>query len=332
MSTAPFHRLPVLQIRPSALLVYERVEWDSSYSRKQKGHQLSNLKAAPTYQGLISPGSSARLKRAIQLLLAIAKPKKVLNPSTKKFYSFKVNFVTLTLPAPQGVLTDKQIKEAILDPWIKSAKRIFGLKNYIWRAEKQMNGNIHFHLATDCYIWHRDLRDSWNKRLELCGFISAFEKKHGHRDPNSTDVHAVKYIRNFAAYLTKYVTKGKPIPGQTWSTQLRKSGYGPISLKEFTENEKIAMPLEAQKINGKIWDCSMNLKHKGNCEFLLENEAFALWNWSIENKPQQTRHSDMCSIIYFEPDELMTLLKGPLKAGYLDWLKVIENIPDQKTA
>jgi hypothetical protein len=326
----PFFDYPVLQIRPRMMLVYTRREWLTNKRREEtpeaeakKAQTLAAAKErlirARTYSGLVTPDSEKKIKRVINILLAIAKPKTVLNPKTNKWYSFKINFVTLTLPSAQGSIPDKEIKKQVFDVWLKSARRTVGLKSYFWRAEKQENGNVHF-----VFIPHQKLRDSWNNRLERLGFVTAFEEKHKHRIPNSTDVHAVYNIKNLPAYLAKYCSKGKATPADAiaqppWSKPRQK--FKPNKrAKAYTR----LMTLDEQRIDGKIWDCSKNLKQKGNCEMMLEGTAEQLWNDEALKRQQDLKPTAKCTMLFHTPEQLEKMLFGePLKT-YTDWLKTFD--------
>ncbi|MFT4033219.1 MAG: hypothetical protein QM669_12420 [Siphonobacter sp.] len=50
------------------------------------------------------------------------------------------------------------------------------LRKYLWRAEPQKNGNIHFHLVLDEWIDKDEVRKRWNEALEdVCGAISLYQ-------------------------------------------------------------------------------------------------------------------------------------------------------------
>lgn len=115
-------------------------------------------------------------------------------------------FITLTLPSKQ-VHSDEEIKRQCLTPFLSYVTRTKGSKGYIWRAELQKNGNIHFHMFVDVYIPHQWLREVWNNTLSPLGYLDAFEKAHGHRNPNSTDIERVGKIDKAVAYLSKYIAK-----------------------------------------------------------------------------------------------------------------------------
>lgn len=298
-----------MQIRPYGLMTYERVEYPT---RRPKGkhHWQPGLMeiSQPTdfdrqtgqaqYKGDLSPGAKKRLKRAIQLILAIAEPKTAMNWKMNKEFKFKLNFITLTLPGMQGDITDKSIKSKVLDVWLKSAKRRFKLRSYIWRAERQKNGNLHFHLVTDTYIPYDQLRDTWNVRLNALGFIDRFEKKHGHRHPNSTDVHAIHNVKNLAGYFSKYMAKDAK---------------------------------KDQPIDGKVWDCSRNLKHKSNCETFLEGQALDIWNKAMNDTTLNSKSTEYCHIIFLNLTQFDSYVTGVLRSEYDSWLNVIRNIPDDQS-
>ena len=295
--------IPFLQIRPNLLLYYQLPETSFRRSKlknllnRKQGQQphhgnISNLKDSKTYSGQMTKGSVKRLRKAINTLVAIADYKEATNFKTGKKYRFKTNFITLTLPTPQANRTDKQIKKEVLDVWLKSAKRRFKLKSYVWRAEKQKNGNLHFHITTDTYIPFDQLRDSWNDRLERLNFITEFESKHGHRHPNSTDVHATYKVKDLASYMVKYMTK---------------------------DND------DGLQVDGKLWDCSENLKAKIRCEKIVDSQTFE-WLESIREKyPNQLKKMDQCALLWLTEKQFNQHVTGEYNEMYNTWKDQIKN-------
>jgi hypothetical protein len=161
-----------------------------------------------------------------------------------------LNFITLTLPAKQAH-TDKYLKDKPLRAFLNRLEKDFDCKRWIWKAERQKNYNLHFHILVDRYIPWRRIRDIWNSQLNRHGYIDNYEEtwldwdkdgfrysyqlerkgmdynaqvkayhnrlKHGYRDPNTTDIHATQKVKNIEAYFIKYVAKndGK-IDGKVW--------------------------------------------------------------------------------------------------------------------
>jgi hypothetical protein len=158
------------------------------------------------HEGKVSYKGRKNLEKCISWLLYLSKPKRVFCSESGKAFTFQINFITLTLPAKQQH-PDKEITSRCLKNFLDVCRKYINLENYIWRAEAQANGNIHFHLVTDKFIPFNDLRKWWNQSVELLGYVSAFEKKWKHRNPNSVDVHSVKHIKRIASYLSKYMSK-----------------------------------------------------------------------------------------------------------------------------
>jgi hypothetical protein len=291
-------KYPVLQVRPYGLLVYERTEWMTGRRKQPKEPITTSINhsnntdttQAKLYTGKITDYSKRRLKRAIQLLVASAEEKEAINFKTGKTFKFRVNFITLTLPAPQGDITDKQIKKHCLDNWIKRARRKHKLNSYVWRAERQKNGNIHFHLITDTYIHYEKIRNDWNDCLQSLKFLDKFEEKNGHRNPNSTDVHAVHKVRNLTQYFIKYMTKAES---------------------------------EDDTIEGKVWDCSTNLKTKKNCEMLLEDDHLKTWERLADDEKVTIKHDTLFSIAFLDDKRFKKYVSGQMRTRWEEYLSII---------
>ena len=152
----------------------------------------------------------------------------------------KPTFVTLTLSAKQKH-TDNELKRGALDAFLIYAKRNWNVKNQFWRAEPQENGNLHFHILFDTFVDWRLILGHWNKIQHKLGYIGDYRNnmnafhsngfsvrtdllekwsyesqkkayeygiKTNWSNPNSTDIHALKSVKNVAGYICKYMTKG----------------------------------------------------------------------------------------------------------------------------
>lgn len=328
-----------MQVRPYGLMAYDRVEYLTGRRKKHRHDQLAEKTSINAnafeiragqgqYEGLMTEGARKRLKRAIQLIVAISEPKTAMDFKTNKEFKFKLNFITLTLPCPQLNITDKQIKKEILDVWLKTAKRRFKLRSYIWRAERQKNGNLHFHLITDTYIRYDELRDTWNDKLNRLGFIDRFEKKHGHRHPNSTDVHAIKNVKNLAAYFSKYMAKGERTAEELYRVPWSRAKWHEKMIISPAVKFKRVLTREESRIDGKLWDCSKNLKYKQNCEMLIEAEAQLCLQRASQDPEVKQKNTDYCLMVFLSPSQFKKYVTGTVKSRYLEWLSVIKNVPD----
>lgn len=266
--------VPCASVSPSSITRYSYpIEgWQKT---QRFTENMANLEDN-SHDGIISWKSSRKIQKAITWMLFLSKRKFVTDQLTGKKFSFMLNFITLTLPATQ-VHTDQEIKDKCLNNFLTVIRKK-GVKNYIWRAEAQpMTGNIHFHITTDTYIHYNDLRKWWNQSLELLGYISAFEFKHKHRNPNSTDVHSVKHVRNLAAYVSKYISKNKPFPcigelrlieGETKEI-LYKSEFYRLEKGGKKTGKVIGHMLgeRVRNIEGRLWGCSSSLSNIKNVVF-----------------------------------------------------------------
>lgn len=223
-------------------------------------------------------------------MVAIAKEKEAPNFKTGKNFFFKINFLTFTLPAAQNEIQDKQLKHC-LDNWIKRAKRKHNLKSYVWRAERQANGNLHFHMITDTWIHYQKIRDDWNSCLRETGLIEKFKLKHGHENPNSTDVHAIWKVKNLTQYFVKYMSKA------------HKEGEKPI--------------------DGKIWDCSLNLKQKTNCWMLLEGRALENFEYLAKKEDVERINDPLFTILFVSKEKWNEYLCKEVREKWEQYLKGI---------
>ena len=263
-------------------------------------------------------------------MVASAKEKEAPNFKTGKTFKFKVNFITFTLPASQQGIEDGTIKRC-LDNWIKRAKRKYKLNNYVWRAERQTNHNLHFHMITDCWIHYESIRNDWNSVLRETGLVNKFKEKHGHENPNSTDVHAVWKIKNLTQYFVKYMTKTtdkKKTTGKIKSLKHLPQHYTQEIFKvPFTEahNTKVF-----HYIKGKVWDCSKNLKTKNNCWMLLEGAQAENFDY-LANREDVERINDALFTILFVPqDKWEQYLCKEVRDKWDAYLEGIRNYTDKK--
>tara|TARA_R100001244_G_C5168239_1_gene131508 strand:+ start:1233 stop:2096 length:864 start_codon:yes stop_codon:yes gene_type:complete len=219
---------PYISIKPDRISLYSRSEFTSTRTPFQVYNE-KNLINNDT-KGKISKKASKRIKLAIDWLLVLADNKSFGRPKNGKFYNFKVNFITLTLCSEQ-VHSDKVIKSKLLNHFLVVAKQKWGVCNYVWRAEPQKRGAIHFHILTDKFIPWSELRATWNKIQEKLGYVSKFKSKFLHTNPNSTDIHSIKKVKNLSEYISKYCTKengGRKIEGNQWGLSQGLSKLGSI--------------------------------------------------------------------------------------------------------
>lgn len=282
--------IPTLSIHPHQINFYREINWHpykpsrdkKTYldfkESKQYDHLLTSKRTA---QGNVSQIARRKIGKAIDYLLLMADDKYINKQITGRAFNFKVAFITLTLPSKQ-IHSDNEIKRKCLNSFLIELERYHKIKNYVWRAELQKNGNIHFHILIDKFVHWNDIRNRWNRIINKLGYVDNYRIKMkefykdgfkirkdlekwwpeknqrasykanqltDYHNPNSTDIHSLKKIRNIKVYLIKYLTK------KDESKQ---------SNPDSTNTERIQQ--------GRIWSASKNLQNIKGCQVPLDSE------------------------------------------------------------
>lgn len=192
--------------------------------------------------GTLSEPQIKKVRRCLETMtsLVLMNYDRRLIPQNQKY----LTFVTLTLPSPQKH-SDKLLRKC-LTRFIENLQKTYNVVHYVWKAETQKNGNIHFHLLLDMWIDKDDVKRIWNLQIEKLGYISAYAKNRktkgftyyptftkkgkiythsltkfqqlanynqakneGFKNPNTTDIHSLKNVQNTTNYLMKYLTKNE---------------------------------------------------------------------------------------------------------------------------
>lgn len=257
-----------LTIHPDELYLYNKIEWIYEPPTRHS-NSLHNLEDNHN-RNKLSVNATKKLKKSIKYLLYTAHPKKAHNNTTGKSFTFRVNFITLTLSSEQ-IHTDQTLKSQLLNQFLIEAKHKWNLNNYVWKAERQKNGNLHFHILTDTFIPYMELRNCWNRIQNKLGYIDRFSLKNNKTNANSTDIHSLKKINNIAHYVSKYMSK------QQYSNRItltRNQAHYPKKSpnKEISVSQGAKKFLRVQSNNGRIWGCSTQLTQlKGGQEILNDN-------------------------------------------------------------
>ncbi len=327
-------KIPYYSLKPNQLVAFERPE-QNFFSDKQK-ESFKNLEDRESKYNELSSHARKRLQTAIDFLMYISDNQeligtkvnsKQLNDTIEIDYGvkhnkpikYKLTFITLTLSAKQ-THTDEEIKSKLLNQFLTVARKNWQMHYYIWKAEKQENGNIHFHILTNIYIKHSDLRTTWNGIQNKRGFnyVDRYSQKmqnhfkngflmfpndtrskekqykayllnraNNWTNPNSTDIHALYKVKNVAAYMAKYMTKGVTKTERTTrmnelyeQIEANTKSISDLELKEAfadeisqiienlkADNEKALEELnqlKAKGVSGRIWGQSQKLSKLKN--------------------------------------------------------------------
>jgi hypothetical protein len=215
---------------PYGFEAYKQMVESNPWSKHNNENSAKNL--LDNKPKAMSAAAKKRLRTAINWLYVLTKVKSVYMPDLDKNIRFRLNMITLTLCADQ-FHDDRYIKSQMLEPFLQRLKRKHGMKSYLWRAERQKNGRIHFHITTNIFIHHADARKYWNDIQAAHGYIDRYIATGGNSNPNGTDVHSIYKIKNLAGYLCKYMSKDvdadvKPIEGRQWFLSSNLSGLEAI--------------------------------------------------------------------------------------------------------
>lgn len=237
------------QVRNRAIIIYDQPTKKLNYKRKEL--------TAKTYSGKVTNHSAKRIRKATDLLVQISTPTQIYNPIIERHVMHSLSFITLTLSSNERHLTAKEGHKLLLAPWLLRMKRKANLSTYIWKAELQKNGQLHYHISTPSWINYTLIRDEWNTLLRKNNLATTFDDSTG-KIQNSTDVHAVYKVEDIAAYLCKYLSK---------------------------EDKE-------QSTEGKIWDCSLNLKSP---KFFTVSKPL---DFILTDEKASIKDCDRCTMIF----------------------------------
>lgn len=264
----------------------------STKSRDQLSmRSRKNLIRNKEYNGYISRPTKKRIERMVENLIFAIQAFQKKNKGKKGASSIQPTFITLTLSYEQ-IQSDNFIKRNLLMRFIEKIKKNCGVENYIWRAEPQRNGNIHFHIIADRFIKWQTIRAYWNEIQSKYDYIDAFEQRNGHRNPNSTDIHALNKINNIAAYICKYMTKDKP----------------------------------SRKIEGRIWGCSSNFHKMKNPRIEITGEMIEEVEDLVKESKGFKKVYDYCTLIRFKKSCITSIIKSNLYRLYEKFVNSFINI------
>lgn len=344
---AELHLIPTLIVNPSNIVIYNQVLWEpckpsrkerTDFTESAREREEKFLKSTRKSEGNVSVNAKRKITKALDYLIATAYEKKVYDQLSGKNVTFKVAFVTLTLPSRQ-VHSDIEIIEKCLNSLLIEIKKYYNVSNYVWRAEKQKNGNVHFHLIIDKFISWSELRDRWNRIINKLGYVDRYRnflkewhssgfkvrkdllknwdeqaqrlaytkgKTNDFNNPNSTDIHSTKKIRNITKYLTKYLTKN-----------------------ETHENQPTTDKSEFAKCTGRIWGCNRELSNITGYQSEIDNETSEELEKIIRSGRAYSFKSTYFTVLYIDWHTLKTVEANWLFGYFSNYLLETFNYSEQ---
>jgi hypothetical protein len=310
---------PCLQVRSKSIIIYNKFERRSLRSLSQLQSD-KKLKERETYTGRLSPGAKKRLTKAIELITQAAIKDKYFTFTDQKTLKqkrakFRLNFITLTIHSPGRMIMEKEGHSKCLEPMLKWLRDHYDLTMYVWKAELQQRGQLHYHITSNCFVPWQDLRDKWNELQVNAGYLSQYKLATGHTDANSTDVHSVYKIKDMAKYLRKCICKN-----------VRKKDGSLVA--EFNKDMQ-----NAATIGGKVWDCSLNLKMENYYTLdqggSVVDEQIRAVEVQAKKKGASIVYTDNCTIYGFN-EPAYYLLNEFFQQDYIETMQAIANYERKK--
>lgn len=220
----------MVALKPHSIVLSKR--WNKDEKQTQTNEKsLDNLlkdgARAEDMNGYLSDASRRALKSITENFLTAVK----CVSNFKYDHPSKVfpTFITLTLPFKQ-LHSDELIKRECLDPFIKwltnentyvtqkgkskGLQQGCNVKFYVWRAETQKNGNLHFHLVVDRWIDKDQILWRWNQIIERLKYVTYFgyKEKDKYRNGFTYEKGELEAMQKSIEKKVKYTLASKQLP------------------------------------------------------------------------------------------------------------------------
>lgn len=293
---------PCFQIRSSSIVEYTRnvereysnfrtdkqIENDKRFTEKYQPFGLHVRDMMPRYTGELTQGVKKRLTKTIETFILCTKEKTIYSQKLKRRVRYRINFISLTFHATDEIITASEATVLCLEPFLKHLRQVYGVVNYIWKAEYQKRGQLHYHIITDRFIPWQAIRAKWNELQERAGYMESYKAEYGNNNPNSTDVHAFTKQQAITSYIKKEIIKSyqneESVNGKVWdcSTTLKSANYFTVEDLNFDFNRKLYFdqkkPYKERKIRNTFTGENYKIHYLNEynnsktIDFLSENE------------------------------------------------------------
>lgn len=170
--------------------------------------------------------------------------------------------LTLTLPAKQ-LHIDQEVRRKMLRPYLQDLKRKYQAANYMWFAEKQGNGNIHFHIILDRFVEKEVARTLWNKALARHDYVAEYRaaREAWHADGFRYDPTEARVEAQQRRAYDEGVRTGWSQPPTTDIRSVKGGAGGVLAyVVEYCAKGAQGEPGGVQhKLEGHLWGCNREL-------------------------------------------------------------------------
>lgn len=310
---------PCISFHPNKVVLFTKILEDNGKPFRRAAPVI--MPKSNATHGNMSKKAAKQIREKVNWLVEKSKKQKVTYPNGNVSHNFRICFITLTLPSKQ-MHSDLEIKKLCLNQFLTELRQRYNMVDYVWKAEIQKNENIHFHITTNVFLDHRQVRSMWNRIINKLGYVSNYSRSMRRlsfntyqkirlqggnvsdeqiakawnlgqsnywNNPNSTDVRTVFKVDNLAAYLAKYLSKKVASHDHDKKTMERVLAFG-----------------------GRLWYCSQSLSRLKGYVTLQCNKAMDFFSWLSGSVKQRILEFDYCNILYLD----RAALPPPLQKEY----------------
>lgn len=325
-----------VKVMPSFVVAYPQFYTDDGL--KLRGGNKDIREVSKKHNNTISRQAKRKIEKAINYTVLMSKTKTCYNSVTDSTFKFKISFITLTLSSHQ-IHSDNYIKEQLLQPFLQQLRQKYKVKYYVWKAERQQNGRIHFHIICDQFVHWKALQYDWNKIQDKLQYITRYweQKQSSTSFPttkselygvNSTDIHSVKKVRDLGRYLCKYFDKNYSKNRIKIKSSAERSKCKVFKCSESVTKGAKAF-LKANNQVGRLWSCSENLSKADGVSESVNLSLSKELQWIKEKHPEMCYEADYCRIITISPFELKRLHLFSLYGLFENYcLQIFNDLPD----
>jgi len=249
---------------------FQHYQNDENAKKVVSERSIANLTNEAHEHHELSQNSKRKLRQRIAWLLYHHTSK--FNNISQRTAQLRNNtaFITLTLAAKQAH-TDQEIKLKLLNQFLTELRKNYGKVRYVWKAEKQKNGNIHFHIVVNKYVSHVLVREMWNRIQDKLDYVKKYQLKGKGAMPPSTEVVGLRRVKNVYKYMVKYMCKGD----------------------------------EKHSIAGRAWGCSDELVKCSNISLKVDTPLIELLDNLAVGKDIYKFSNDYCTVYYLDTRDIL---------------------------
>lgn len=275
-----------------AVLRFKRIDGEKDSTRKPDAFKIKSE--------IQSVKSQTRIKNAINWMLLFADVKRCYSKkgwinkqgTLQHNFHFRLAFLTLTLPDKQKH-SDEFIKEHLLQPFLYWLTRYYQAL-YVWKAETQLNGRLHFHLTIDTYVPWQSVRAKWNSLLSKHGYCKVFQDGSNDKGDAATQIKAVLSEKKCANDIGGYMSKKDRVALEDIKAmEQKKIGFADSNVHckynpDLTPDKQDKMWYK-RVVSGRLWGCTEALSKikifidETWCEFEKEERIFFRENEDVYN-------------------------------------------------